>query len=61
MITLQETTSWDFPNHKYILSNDRRTMFGYIKSGETKPILFNGPRRFDPRGRTFIKLVQTND
>jgi len=61
MITVQETTDWEWPNHQYILSNDRRRMFGYIPKGKTKPMLFGGPRSFDPRGRTFKVLVKTED
>lgn len=63
MITVQETTTWNgnFPNHKYILSDDRRMMHGYIKTGSRYPKLFNPPINFDVRNRTFKVLVKTRD
>lgn len=63
MITVAETTKWvgNIPNHKYILSDDRRWMFGYIKKGDRLPTLFNNPQKFDPRGRSFVVIVKTKD
>ena len=63
MITVQETTIWDgnIPNHKYILSDDKRKMYGYIKLGENYPQLFTRPLDFDPRGRKFVELIRTKD
>lgn len=64
MITLKETTVWlssTTPNHQYILSNDKRLMYGYIKNNEKYPRLFNRPIMFDPRGRTFTLVVKTRD
>lgn len=63
MITVQETTVWSskVPNHKYILSDDRRTMFGYIKVGSRLPTMFAKPMSFDAAGRKFHVLVQTSD
>lgn len=63
MITVQETTRWDrdYPNHQYILSDDLRWMYGFIRVGEKYPKLFNNPIGFDTRGRTFKMIVKTKD
>jgi hypothetical protein len=63
MITVQETTKWDgnYDNHQYILSDDKRWMYGFIRAGEKYPKLFNNPIGFDTRGRTFTLIVQTKD
>ena len=63
MITVQEVTVWstDTPNHKYILSDDMRKMYGYIKSGDKYPFIFNNPQLFDSRRRKFSVLVKTKD
>lgn len=63
MITAQETTSWDdsTPNHKYILSDDMRYAYGYIKIGDTYPSLFKSPMEIDKRYRQFKVLVRTVD
>lgn len=63
MLTVLETTVWSTPtpNHKYIVSDDMRTMFGYIKVGDRLPTLFSKPMSFDIRGRKFVRLVQTTD
>lgn len=61
MITVRETTKWrsGTPNHDYILSNDKRLAFGYIKQGEKYPDLFKKPIRFDPSRRTFVTIVKS--
>lgn len=63
MITLQETTAWDgnIPNHKYIVSDDKRWMYGYIKVGNKYPDMFNKPIGFDVRGRKFVEVLRTRD
>lgn len=63
MITVQETTTWvgNNLNHKYILSDDKRWMYGYIPAGDTLPQLFNKPIGFDSRGRSFVELIRTKD
>lgn len=62
MITVRETTNWStsVPNHTYILSNDKRLAFGYIREGQKYPDLFTKPLKFDVRGRTFQLLVKTS-
>lgn len=61
MIVVQETTKWDdnTPNHVYVLSDDKQSMYGYINSVTGKAMKFAARRRFDPRRRTFrlIKKV----
>lgn len=61
MITVQETTVWsdNYQNHQYILSDDMRWLYGFIRAGETYPKLFNKPIGFDTRGRTFKTLIKT--
>ena len=63
MITVQETTVWNTPcpNHRYILSDDRRWMYGYTPVGETLPKLFNNRIGFEAKGRTFNVLLRTKD
>jgi hypothetical protein len=63
MITVQELTEWvgNFPNHKYILSDDRRLMYGYVRCGDAYPTLFDPPIGFDASGRKFKVLVRTKD
>lgn len=63
MITVQETTVWagNYPNHKYILSDDKRWMYGYIRTGDKYPQLFKKPMGFDTRGRTFKVLIRSED
>jgi len=64
LITVQETTSWDLGfeiNHKYIMSDDMRIAYGYIKHGDKYPHLFNKPLQIDTRRRTFKVLVRTKD
>ena len=65
MITVQETTAWgtDYhvPNHKYIMSDDMRYAYGYIKEGELYPQLFNKPLEMSWRGRKHKVIVRTDD
>lgn len=63
MITVQETTKWagNYPNHKYILSDNKQWMYGFIRNGETFPKIFNRPIQFDIKGRTFQILIKTRD
>ena len=59
MIIVQETTKWDdnTPNHVYVLSDDKQSMYGYINSVTGKATKFNGRRGFNPRYRTF-RLIE---
>lgn len=55
----QETTNdWkcDFrvPCHTYLVENSK--MVGYIPEGKTDPIMFQEPKTWDRRGRTFKKV-----
>ena len=65
MITVQETTAWDtdyhVPNHKYIMSDDMRKAYGYIKEGELYPQLFNKPLEMSWTRRKYKVLVKTDD
>lgn len=63
MITVQETTVWagNCTNHKYILSDNRMTMYGYIKSGDRLPTMFKKPIGFSATARKFVVLVRTKD
>ena len=55
MLVLQEITKWkdNTPNHTYVVSDDKWTMFGFIPSGETKKVMFKAPMRFNTKGREF--------
>jgi hypothetical protein len=63
MITVQETTVWEdnTPNHKYILSNDGRVAYAYIKVGEQYPYIFNKPLKMDWKRRSYNILNKTRD
>lgn len=63
MITVLETTVWEGParNHRYILSDDKSWLYGYIRDDQDRPDLFTKPMRFDARGRQFKLLVKTRD
>jgi predicted ribosome-associated RNA-binding protein Tma20 len=60
MILVAETTQWagDFPNHVYLLSNDKSKMYGYAKHGESSIYMMKKPIGFDTRHRKFITLYQ---
>jgi len=53
MIKLKETTKWDYPNHTYLLTDDKRSMIGYIIEDTTEVIMFKKLMRFSPSRRTF--------
>jgi len=64
MITVQETTDWsnsNAVNHRYILSNDRKWLYGIVANGQILPKILNRPIQFDARGRTFTVLLKTHD
>lgn len=63
MITVQETTVWDgnYPNHKYILSDDGRWAYAYIRKGDKYPQIFNKPIGMDWRGRKYTVITRTKD
>lgn len=54
----QETTVWDgnYPNHIYLLSDDKSKMYAYIRAGTNEHKVFKKPIGFDPRHRTFKDL-----
>lgn len=58
MILVAETTVWegDFPNHVYLLSDDKSKMHGYAKHGSSDIKMMSKPIRFDTRGRQFTVL-----
>lgn len=62
MLVVKETTEWaeDYPNHIYILSDDKSKMLAYVKAGTEEYKVFKKPIGFDTRGRTF-KLIQKVD
>jgi hypothetical protein len=55
MLVVKETTKWKdgTPNHVYVLSDDKRSMFAYVNGLTGKATKFGGRRTFDPRYRTF--------
>lgn len=55
MIIVQETTEWDgpYPNHVYLLSDDKSKMIGFLPVGAAAAKLFKNPIGFDTRGRKF--------
>lgn len=63
MITVQETTKWDSntPNHRYILTDDGRFAYGYIRRGDKYPQLFSRLMQMDWRQRSYKILVRTKD
>ena len=62
MIIVRETTVWtdNTPNHVYVLSDDKTTMYGYVKAKDNTRTTFSKPQRFDPRGRTFKLLKKVS-
>ena len=60
MILVAETTVWagDFPNHAYLLSDNKSKMYGYAKHGSSEIHMMKNPIGFDTRGRKFITLHQ---
>ena len=55
MITVQEVTEWDWPNHIYMLDDSQSKCLGYQVSGKM-PVVFTTPIPFDKKGRKF-KIV----
>jgi len=55
MILVKETTKWESktPNHHYLLSSNKGTIYGYIPRGSKELKLFKKPTNFDKRYRTF--------
>ena len=55
MIIVKETTKWNdnTPNHVYVLSDDKRSMYGYVNALTGKAMKFKNRCSFDPRYRTF--------
>jgi hypothetical protein len=56
MIKLKETTKWDYPNHTYLITDNKQFILGYIIEGTDDEILFKKPLRFDTRRRTFKEI-----
>ena len=54
---IKETTSSFTPNqrHTYMVSDDRGLLHGYVPNGQSKAIMFNVPKQFSPRDRTFTE------
>jgi queuine/archaeosine tRNA-ribosyltransferase len=60
----QEVTEWDasyVPNHVYYLTDDKRKMVGYIKTGTKALIKFSKPMNFDSKGRKFVVLPKKGE
>ena len=62
MILMKETTVWKDvkrqPNHTYVASEDKRTIYGYFKWHNAKDFhLCKNPMKIDTRYRTF-KVIQ---
>ena len=55
MLVVRETTVWDgdYPNHIYILSDDKSKMLAYVRAGTDEYKVFKKPIGFDTRGRKF--------
>jgi hypothetical protein len=52
---LKETTNWNLPNHTYIIDGSGK-MAGYIKENTSEKIIFNKPKMFYKKDRTFKEL-----
>jgi hypothetical protein len=54
---LKETTSTFSANqrHTYMVSKDRYQLFGYVPNGTKKAVMFNLPKQFNPKDRTFTE------
>ena len=57
---LKETTSWDCPNHTYIISTAKNKtkdkLLGFITADGVKT-MFNVPMKFSTRYRTFVEAT----
>jgi hypothetical protein len=68
MILVHETTVWsdDTPNHTYLLSDNKATLYAYSKEVDGKDgelFWFSKPMPFSTKGRTFVILrrIPTDD
>jgi len=55
----QETTVWTdkTPNHVYLLSDDKTTMYAYVRQGTKEVFTFKKPiKGFSTRGRKFVEV-----
>lgn len=54
----KEITDWkaNWPNHTYLLSDDKSKMFAYVKQGGQEVFKFKKPIGFDTRGRRFVAV-----
>ena len=57
MITLQEYNATGYPNHTYIVSDDKSKLLAYIPLSSGEKVEFSKPLPFSTRGRTF-RLVK---
>lgn len=56
----QEITPGDnYPNHVYMLSDNREFMHGYVQTGQTELRQFKTRYRFDTKGRKFTEVSNT--
>lgn len=54
MIVIQEITkNADYPNHVYVVTDDKSKLVAYIKAGTKDVIKFNKPMRFSTSYRKF--------
>lgn len=58
MITLLETTDWEFPNHAYMVDDSKSKLLGYTRRSDGHTTIFHKPLPFDIRNRTFTVLAQ---
>ena len=56
MITLQEVDATGYPNHKYIVSDDRSKLHAYIIQSSGEEVKFSKPMPFSTRGRKFTEI-----
>lgn len=57
MIIVREIGATEYPNHLYILSDDKTKMYGYVMAGTGQKKAFSRPHSFDARGRKF-EIIQ---
>lgn len=55
---LQEVTDWDVPNHTYIVNDSKDRLLGYIPKGQTEPMMFTKPLKFETRHRKFKTIKE---
>ena len=58
MITLQEVDATGYPNHKYIVSDDRSKLHAYIIQSSGEEVKFSKPMPFSTRGRKFTVIKE---